>query len=243
MIRRLIPSGLKRKIRIYQRRNNDKKSGMDRLFSKSDLTEEIKTKRQLISEIKQPIFYNPLSANKVVNIGISVAEIEKIMIKPGEVFSFWEIVGDPTIEKGYKVGRNIIGDRLQEDIGGGLCQVSGMIYHLALVSGMEIIERHNHTIDLYEEDKRYTPLGADATVVYGYKDLRFKNPLETPVFLTFQVSEEEFQGFLHTTETAPTYSIKFERKEFDTYRTIETYRSITGTEKSVHINSSKYLLQ
>lgn len=240
MIRKLIPAGVKRNIRLAQRKQADRKSGIDKKFaqiSKVPFPQE----EVFIHQIKQPIFYNPLAANKVFNIGLAIEEIHKVVIPPGGVFSFWHIVGNPTVDKGYKTGRNIIGDSLKEDIGGGLCQVSGMIYHLALTCGMEICERHNHTLDLYEEDKRYTPLGADATVVYGYKDLRFKNVGAAPVFMRFEVSETEFKGAFYSGENLPVYDIDFERAEFDDYRTIKTYR--ISDKDRVYINSSKYLLR
>jgi vancomycin resistance protein VanW len=177
----------------------------------------------------------------VFNIELAMKEIQQIVIQPNQIFSFWHIVGNPTKEKGYKTGRNIIGDRLKEDIGGGLCQVSGMIYHLALIAGMEIVERHNHTLDLYKEDGRYTPLGADATVVFGYKDIRFKNTSTAPIYFNFNVSETNFIGTIFSPENIPTYELNFERKEFEVYRTIETYRYNDNT-APVLINKSKYLL-
>ena len=95
----------------------------------------------IVAEIKQPIFENPLSANKVENIRTAIGHVQAIVIHAGEIFSFWETVGPPDSRRGFKTGRAIIEGRLESEIGGGLCQVSGMIYHLALASGMTIIER------------------------------------------------------------------------------------------------------
>lgn len=241
MIRKLIPSAVKREIRIAQRKIADRKKGYLGSFAKvAETTPKIED-YQKVTAIEQPIFYNPLAANKVFNIQLAIDEIHKVIIKPEQYFSFWHIVGKPTVKKGYKTGRNIIGDHLQEDIGGGLCQVSGMIYHLALVSGMEIIERFNHTLDLYTEDKRYTPLGADATVVYGYKDIRFKNCTNSPVIFKFEVSETRFKGNLYATNNLPAHEIVFERQEFEGYRTIETFRKLSN-DSLEHVNNSKYIL-
>ncbi len=240
MIRKLIPQGIKRFIRIKQRKAADSKNGFNKLFALT-VVKDLPTNLETGEEIRQPIFYNPLSSNKVENIRIAIEKIQKIEIKPGQIFSFWEIVGYPTKEKGFKTGRNIIGDSLQEDIGGGLCQVSGMIYHLALIGGLEIIERFNHTLDLYEEDKRYTPLGADATVVFGYKDIRFKNNTEQSLFLDFDVNQEEFKGRIKAEKKLPLYAIRFDREEFDKYRTIKTYRSLDENTEE-YLNLSKYIL-
>ena len=238
MIRNLIPTSLKRNIRLAQRRLADYKTGIRSNFAR---LENYPNRQNLVllKTITQPIFYNPLSANKVVNIRIATAEIKRYAIQPNTVFSFWEMVKKPTLKKGYQIGRNIIGNNLKEDIGGGLCQVSGILYHLALETGMEIIERHNHTLDLYEEDKRYTPLGADATVVYGYKDLRFKNPHNTTLFLEFSVTETSFSAtFLGAKEIVP-YSIRFERFEEPNKRTIKTYRKSEGDHEEL-LNLSHY---
>jgi len=241
MIRKLIPKEIKRQIRLVQRKTSDKKKGIDLKFVQKNQNHDVESLTFPISEIRQPIFYNPLSANKVDNIRLAIKEISAVSIAPGNIFSFWYLLGNPTQKKGYKKGRNIIGDSLQEDIGGGLCQVSGMLYHLALVSGLEILERHNHTLDLYEEDKRYTPLGADATVVYGYKDFRFKNNFDVPIRLTFEVDQISFIGHLLAGSALPKCNVRFDRKDYPNKRTIETYRAIEN-QQEVFINQSTYLL-
>ena len=239
MIKKLLPANLKRWIRLQQRKRNDRSKGFDRLFAltKRPATKDFDTQFQ----IHQPIFFNPLSANKVDNIDLAIKMVHNIPIESGQIFSFWEIIGKPSEKNGFKSGRNIIRDKLQEDIGGGLCQVAGMIYHLALVSGMEIIERHNHSLDLYEEDKRYTPLGADASVVYGYKDIRFKNNHPYPIYLYFEVDQENFTGQVLADSQMNEHLIEFHRDEFQGYRTIKTYRYQEG-QKKAFINESKYLL-
>ncbi len=128
--------------------------------------------------------------NKIHNIKIAAEKINKIIIKPDEIFSFWRIIGNPNRKNGFKKGRNIISEKLKEDYGGGLCQLSGIMYHISLVSILKIIERHNHTVDLYSNEARYTPLGADATVVYAYKDLRVQNTFNFPIKFNVIVKED-----------------------------------------------------
>lgn len=69
-----------------------------------------------------------------------------------------------------KNGRNLVAGKIQGNYGGGLCQVSGLLYYIALATGLEILERHAHSIDIYAEEDRFAPLGADDTVVFGYKN-------------------------------------------------------------------------
>jgi vancomycin resistance protein VanW len=72
-----------------------------------------------------------------------------------------------------------------------------MVYHLALLGGLTIVERHAHSIDIYEDDQRFTPLGADATVVWGVKDLRLHNPNQFPISLKFRVEQGKLIGELN----------------------------------------------
>jgi len=81
---------------------------------------------------------------------------------------------------------------IRDDFGGGICQVSGIMYHLSLLAGIEIIERHNHTVDIYTDETRFCPLGLDSTLVYGYKDLRIKNNFSFPIRFRFEVSKNTF---------------------------------------------------
>lgn len=238
MLRKILPGWLKREIRLVQRAIADRPLKRSNNFATKNAKIILKNE-YLIAKIEQPIHPNPLAENKIFNIQLATQEIQQVIIQPNEVFSFWRIVGKPTKKKGYKIGRNIINNELQADIGGGLCQVSGMIYHLALTCGMKIEERFNHTVDLYEEDNRYTPLGMDATVVYGHKDLRFRNTKEVPVLLRFRVNSEKFIGYLYAGEEFKTNELNLVREEFENYRTIKTYR--VEENKEEFINLSHYL--
>lgn len=142
--------------------------------------------------ITQPIIHNNTSANKVINISIAVQKIEKIVIYPDEIFSFWRVVGRATRFKGYKKGHNLINGIMKNDYGGGLCHVSSMIYYISLIAGLKIVERHAHSIDFQASSVRYAPLGSDATIAFGYKDLRIQNNLNTPISFSFEVSHESF---------------------------------------------------
>lgn len=220
MIRKFIPFKIKRFIRILQR-------GVRDIMARKKFAKEIENKNYDFSiEISQPIFYNPLSANKIRNIQLATQRIGKVIIKPNETFSFWKIIGNPTKKKGYLTGRNIIGDELKEDIGGGLCQVSGIIYHLSLIAGLKTLERHCHTIDIYEEENRYTPLGSDATVVFGFKDLRFINNLDFPIQFDFEVKKDLFTARLCAPNSIRKFNVTFSRKEMEQKRVVKTTREI-----------------
>lgn len=161
--------------------------------------------------LSQPIKPGNYFENKVHNINTGIASIEAVVIQPGEIFSFWHLVKKPTARNHFKLGRNIVSGQIVAEYGGGLCQLSSIIYHTSIMGGLHIMERHHHSVDIYKEEERFTPLGADATVVYGYKDLRIKNNLTYAVQLSFSIADYVLTCHLNSTEQIQTRDIKFER--------------------------------
>ncbi|MCB0639552.1 MAG: VanW family protein [Lewinella sp.] len=148
---------------------------------------------------------------KVHNLHLALARIGPVLLIPESTFSFWRAVGPPRASRGFQKGRNIMNGVLGSDYGGGLCQLAGLLYHLSLLGQLTITERHAHSRDLYRENERYTPLGADATVVFGYKDLRVRNERPDPVWFTFELTEESLRASLWSTATYPSAELRFER--------------------------------
>ena len=81
-----------------------------------------------------------LQYNKVENLKIVVNEINGIIIKPNETFSFCKLVGIPTQKKGYKLGMELSFGEAKTDIGGGLCQISNLIHWLVIHSPLTVVE-------------------------------------------------------------------------------------------------------
>jgi vancomycin resistance protein VanW len=160
-------------------------------------------------EIKQPFKSSATLEQKKHNLIIAAERIRKHLIMPGEVFSFWRAVGNPNKNE-FAASRSIRKGKLMLEKGGGLCQASGIIYHLSLIAGLDIIERYNHSKDLYTEETRFCPLGSDATVAYGYRDLRVKNNLNTPVYFDLIVEKEYFCARLYSKEMLDKHEIHFE---------------------------------
>lgn len=134
-----------------------------------------------------------LFENKIHNIELAISRFDPPVLQPGQVFSFWDIALAPTAENGYREGAMFINRQVRTSLGGGLCQLSGLIYNLALLSGCEIVERYNHSIDAYGEE-RYIPLGRDSTVAYGRKNLRFRNPYGFAIKLELHVDDKRAWG-------------------------------------------------
>jgi vancomycin resistance protein YoaR len=108
--------------------------------------------------------------NRTYNINVAADVLDNALIKPGEVFSFNRVVGPRSKEAGYKNALVIEQDQFVPGLGGGVCQVSSTLYNTALLAGLDIVERYNHSLPV-----TYVPLGRDATVAYGGADLKFRN--------------------------------------------------------------------
>ena len=240
-LRGLFPDSIKLKIRLLRRAVTDTVSGRRKDIAALKKDPSVEQMRRVL-EIRQPIKVHEFSASKVQNIGIAVSRIEGYAIAPAQIFSFWHLVGRPDRSRGFLEGRILSNGRLGSDVGGGLCQLAGIIYHLALTCGMKIIERHSHSVDLYTEEERYTPLGTDAAVLYGYKDLRFKNTTDYPVALKFTVTGDELSA-----EMLASHAMEPCRLDITINRTagrIETITSRTkpGFPEAEFIAVSRYII-
>ena len=204
----LIPLGIRKRVAFIRRTWSDYRSGMRSAFARE---RKVKDRWPAAIQIKQPVKKSYLFENKLHNINLAANWIRRVEIRPGEVFSFWNAAGYPGSRRGYRVGRNLVNGELQESIGGGLCQLSGLIYHLALQAGLEVVERHPHSLDIYTEATRYTPLGADATVSFGYKDLRIRNNLNTPIRFDIAAGPAFVIGNLRCPEPIEPCELQFKR--------------------------------
>lgn len=104
------------------------------------------------------------------NIRLATEAIDGTVIEPGGTFSFNDVVGNTSAERGYQEAAVIRNGEVAQGDGGGVCQVSTALYIAAVKADMEIVERHPHSVP-----SDYAPIGLDATIVYGSFDLRLKN--------------------------------------------------------------------
>ena len=128
-----------------------------------------------------------LQENKAINLSIAAPKVNGVIIKPGEVFSFWRLVGFCSEKKGYKRGLTIKGNASSDGIGGGMCQFTNLLHWLVLHSPLDIIERHHHNrFDLFPDFGRQVPFGCGTSIFYNYLDYRFKNNTgnEFQIFVT-----------------------------------------------------------
>jgi vancomycin resistance protein VanW len=135
-----------------------------------------------------------LQHNKVHNLEIAIAQLDGRILRPGERLSFWRCIGDPTARRGYLPGLVLVGGRLHAATGGGLCQLSNLIYWLALHTPLQIVERHHHGFDVFPDAGRVLPFGSGATVFYNYVDLVLENATPLSIRLNLQLTGTELRG-------------------------------------------------
>ena len=119
-----------------------------------------------------------LELGKVQNLRIAAESVDGIILEPGQTFSFWQAVGRPAASRRYVVGRELRQGCMVPSVGGGICQLTNALSRIAHRAGMEIVERHSHTIHppgFFIEDT------TDATVFWNYIDFRFRTPTKVRI--------------------------------------------------------------
>ncbi len=135
--------------------------------------------------------YGGSPRNRIRNIRHAVKnKLNGLLIKPGEVFSLLGALKPFTLEAGYLPELVIKGDKIEPEIGGGLCQIGSTVFRAAMNSGFPIVERRNHSLVVsYYNDPRNGLPGTDATIYENAPDFKFKNDTGGHVLLTTQMDE------------------------------------------------------
>ncbi len=174
-----------------------------------------------------------LQDNKAINLSLAAPKVNKIVIRPGEVFSFWKLVGSPNENKGYKTGLTIAKGEPSSDIGGGMCQFTNLIHWMILHSPLEIIEHHHHDgVDLFPDFNRVVPFGTGTSILYNYKDYRVKNNTDQNFQIIVYTTDEYLCGELRCEKSLSlSYHIYTEDEYFSrenniVYRNGKIYRNI-----------------
>ena len=144
-------------------------------------TEAAKSVNTLLAEFSTKFSTN--DSNRVTNIVLSAKATSDVLLMPGEEFSYNNLTGKRTKSNGYKDAPVIINGKLEQDVGGGVCQVSSTLFNSVLYSGLDVTSRRNHSLK-----SSYVSIGRDAMVSDGGSDFRFKNPYSHPVYIKNTVS-------------------------------------------------------
>lgn len=203
-------------------------------FLAPDLTEEALTDG--LFETILAIHKTPLPAEKEIEINIKLAcrtikgQRGGLILRAGEEFSFNEIIGMPLESDGYKPASIYVGTAVQEVVGGGISQVSSTLYYCALMADLEILERSSHSYA-----PSFIETGLDADVLYGEKDLVFKNTTGRPVRIEADVTDDGQMEIRIWGTANKDYSVEI------IYETSETYEPETLINTMIPDNPDGYV--
>ena len=131
----------------------------------------------------------PVNPSRTANLVAASNTINGTLLKPGETFSLNGILGERTADKGYQEGYVIEGGRLVKGTGGGISQVSTVVYNLAWFAGGKLVEHTAHSFYI----SRY-PEGREATVYWPTIDNKWTNTSSTGMLIQMYVSDNQVHG-------------------------------------------------
>lgn len=155
--------------------------------------------------------YQASNVNRTTNLRLASNKINGTVLLPGEEFSYNKTVGERTVSAGFKEAAVFNAGRVENGLGGGICQISSTLYDAVVMANLDVTVRRNHQFVT-----SYVKAGADATVVWGSQDFKFKNTRKYPVRITATV-----EGGVATVQV---WGVK-EEVEYDI--TIETKKTAT----------------
>ena len=135
-----------------------------------------------------------LQRNKVVNLRLAVEKLDGVLLRPGETLSYWRLIGKPSARRGYLPGMVLFLGRIGSDVGGGLCQLSNLIFWMTLHTDLTVVERYRHSHDVFPDAHRSQPFGTGATCAYPHRDLMIRNDTRETYQLRLRVGEENLEG-------------------------------------------------
>lgn len=181
-----------------------------------------------------------LQHNKVTNLRLAAAQVDGIVIGPGETFSFNRVVGSCTRRKGYVEGMKLSNGSAEAGVGGGICQLANLVHWMVLHSPLTVVERSEHSFDPFPDRGRVLPWGVGCSIVYNYVDLVVRNDTGRPFQLRAWIGDRHLHGQLRT-DVRPEHSYKVEargeqflRREGQVFRRNQIWRRVvdrrTGNE-------------
>lgn len=173
-----------------------------------------------------------LQHNKVVNLRLAAAQVDGMLIRPGETFSFNQAVGNCTRRKGYVDGMRLSNGDAVSGVGGGICQLANLLHWMFLHSPLTIIERSEHSFDPFPDKNRVLPWGVGCSIVYNYVDLVVRNDTQHVFQLRAEVGARHLKGELRA-DSLPAHSYRVEardeafwRRGGQVFRTNEIWRTV-----------------
>lgn len=183
--------------------------------------------------------FSASNTNRTTNIRLASNKINGVVLMPGETFSYNKVVGKRTAAAGYKSAAVYVNGRVENGIGGGICQVSSTLYNTALRANLEIIKRSNHRFAT-----GYVPLSTDATVSWGGPEFIFKNSRKYPIKIVSHVNGGKITVSIYGCKEEVEYDVVIQSQTLQTIPMKTVYRVNTslsqGTKKTVQKGHGGY---
>lgn len=182
--------------------------------------------------------FNSANKERSYNIGLAAQKSNKVLLLPGETFSYNERTGPRTLSNGYKNAPVILNGAMEDGPGGGVCQTSTTLFNAALLSGLQIDQVRNHSIT-----SSYVPRGRDAMVSDGGSDFKFTNNFEHAIYISCYRSGDTVVAAIYgAAQDRVGVSIDVDEFKYNNLPAAKTYRTITKNGKSTksYIYTSVY---
>ena len=134
--------------------------------------------------------------NKAHNLKLAAKTIDGLLIKPRETFSFYQLVRYADRNEPFKDGLNLVDGKIVGSYGGGLCQLSNLLFWMFLHTPLTVIERHGHAVESFPSTTEDLPCGTDATINEGWLDLKVKNDTDTTFQIIISFDDEFMYGHI-----------------------------------------------
>ena len=183
--------------------------------------------------------FNVNEKERTENVKLAAESINNVILMPGQEFSYNNVVGERSTERGYKIAKVYQAGQVVDGLGGGICQVSSTLYNAVVKADLEVLERKNHSLPV-----SYVKLGTDATVVYGVLDFRFRNNQQYPIRIESKVSGGSLKIDICGIKTNPERTVEIQTETVAvlpfTEKSIEDASLPMGTSETIQVGKKGY---
>lgn len=149
-------------------------------------------------------YYGSSAYGRKINVARGAAKINGSIVYPGETFSVYQAVSPFTKENGYELAGSYENGQTVQSYGGGICQVSTTLYNAVIRAELKIKERSPHSMTV-----SYVPRSADAAIAGTYKDLKFQNPYDVPVYIEGSANGSTITFTVYGEDKNPDRTVEF----------------------------------
>lgn len=143
--------------------------------------------------------YKSSGSARSQNVATGAKHINGTVLYPGETFSTYEYVSPFSQANGYAMAGSYLNGKVVDSLGGGICQVSSTLYNAVLMAELEVVERSPHSMMV-----SYVQASADAAIAGTYKDMKFKNSTDAPIYIeAYTTSDKQIVFTIYGEETRP----------------------------------------